>query len=103
MGVNGLHQDAEKYKKTALNDNEAKELLEKFDIALVPEQFVRQRTEVVAAASQIGYPVVLKGMGANLLHKPTGVWYTSIFWMPKPLKTQFRKSPPKQRMNWKGF
>jgi len=69
MGVNGLHQDAEKYKKTALNDNEAKALLEKFDIALVPELSVRERTEVVAAARQIGFPVVLKGTGANLLHK----------------------------------
>ena len=40
-----------------------------FDIALVPERFVRRQTEVVAAARKIGFPVVLKGMGANLLHK----------------------------------
>jgi succinyl-CoA synthetase beta subunit len=69
MGIHALHQDAEKYKKTALDDTEAKRLLEKFDIALVPERFVRRPTEVVAAARQIGFPVVLKGMGANLLHK----------------------------------
>jgi acyl-CoA synthetase (NDP forming) len=69
MRVNGLHQDAEKYKKTALSDTEAKGLLEKFDIALVPERFVRKATEVVAAARKIGFPVVLKGLGANLLHK----------------------------------
>jgi acyl-CoA synthetase (NDP forming) len=69
MGVNGLQQDAEKYKKTAFSDTEAKGLLEKFDIALVPERFVRQATEVVAAARKIGFPVVLKGLGANLLHK----------------------------------
>ncbi|MBW2335156.1 MAG: acetate--CoA ligase family protein [Deltaproteobacteria bacterium] len=69
MGVNSLHQDSEKYKKTALSNNEVKGLLEKFDIALVPELFVHQRMEVVAAARKIGFPVVLKGMGANLLHK----------------------------------
>ena len=69
MRVNGLHQDTEKYKKVALSDTEAKGLLEKFDIALVPELFVRQATEVVAAARKIGFPVVLKGLGANLLHK----------------------------------
>jgi acyl-CoA synthetase (NDP forming) len=69
MRVNGLHQDAEKYKKIALSDTEAKGLLEKFDIALVPERFVRKATEVVAAARKIGFPVVLKGLGANLLHK----------------------------------
>ena len=69
MRVNGLHQDTEKYKKVALSDTEAKGLLEKFDIALVPELFVRQATEVVAAARKIGFPVVVKGLGANLLHK----------------------------------
>ena len=64
-----MHQDSENNKKTVLNDAEAKELLKKFDIALVPEQFVRRRTDVVAAARKIGFPVVVKGMGANLLHK----------------------------------
>ncbi len=64
-----MHQNPENNKKTALSDKEAKGLLEKFDIALVPELFVRQATEVVAAARKIGFPVVLKGLGANLLHK----------------------------------
>jgi acyl-CoA synthetase (NDP forming) len=69
MGIHALHQSPEKNKKIALNAAEAKGLLEKFDIALVPERFVHRRTEVIAAARQIGFPVVLKGMGANLLHK----------------------------------
>jgi acyl-CoA synthetase (NDP forming) len=69
MGIHLLHQNPENTKKTALNGEEAKGLLEKFDIALVPERFVRRRSEVVAAARQIGFPVVLKGEGANLLHK----------------------------------
>ena len=69
MGIHALHQDPENNKKTALNDTEAKRLLEKFDIALAPELFVRQPSEVVAAARKIGFPVVLKGLGANLLHK----------------------------------
>jgi acyl-CoA synthetase (NDP forming) len=64
-----LHQDSKKNKKNASNAAEAKGLLEKFDIAVVPERFVRRPTEVIAAARQIGFPVVLKGMGANLLHK----------------------------------
>ncbi len=69
MGVNGLHQDTEKYKKTALSDNEAKGLLEKFDIAFPPERFVPQRKDVAAAAASLGYPVVLKGIGTELMHK----------------------------------
>jgi predicted CoA-binding protein len=55
--------------KIALNDSEAKRLLEKFGIALPPERFVSSRSGVVAAAGSIGYPVVLKGIGAKLMHK----------------------------------
>ena len=69
MGVNGLHQDPDNNEKTALNDAKAKRLLEAFDIALVPERLVRRQSEVVAAAQDIGFPVVVKGMGSNLLHK----------------------------------
>jgi len=69
MGKHALHQDPDNNKKTALNSEEARKLLEKFDIALVPERFVRRQTEVVAAARDIGFPLVVKGMGANLLHK----------------------------------
>ena len=103
MGIHALYQDPQNSKKTALNDREAKRLLEKFDIVMVPERFVRRQSEVVAAARKIGFPVVLKGTGANLLTKPTGAWYISICWMPRLLKKQFRKSPPKQQRNWKGF
>jgi len=55
--------------KIALNDGKAKRLLEKFEIALPPERFVSSREDVVAAADSIGYPVVLKGIGAKLMHK----------------------------------
>ncbi len=64
-----MHQDSDNNKKTALNGEKTKEFLEKFDIALVPERFAHRPSEVVAAARQIGFPVVLKGIGANLLHK----------------------------------
>jgi acyl-CoA synthetase (NDP forming) len=55
--------------KIALNDSKAKRLLEKFEIALPPERFVSSRADVVAAADSMGYPVVLKGIGAKLMHK----------------------------------
>jgi len=55
--------------KIALNDSQAKHLLKRFGIALPPEQFVAQRQDVVAAADRLGYPVVLKGIGARLMHK----------------------------------
>jgi acyl-CoA synthetase (NDP forming) len=64
-----LHQNPGIYKGTALNDTEANQLLKKYDIALVTERFVHRQTDVAAAAHQIGFPVVLKGTGPNLLHK----------------------------------
>ncbi|MEE4265662.1 MAG: acetate--CoA ligase family protein, partial [Desulfobacteraceae bacterium] len=55
--------------KIALNDSEAKHLLEKFGIALPPERFVSSIADVAAAADSMGYPVVLKGIGVRLMHK----------------------------------
>ena len=55
--------------KIALNNNHAKRLLKRYGIALPPEQFLAQREDVVPAADRLGYPVVLKGIGAKLMHK----------------------------------
>jgi acyl-CoA synthetase (NDP forming) len=55
--------------KTALSDREAKRLLAEVDIALPPERFVSSQVAVAAAADSMGYPVVLKGIGARLMHK----------------------------------
>ena len=65
-GRRALEHDTE---KIALNDSQAKQLLKKFGIALPPERFVSRREDVAAAADSIGYPVVLKGIGAKLMHK----------------------------------
>ena len=65
-GRHALEQNTE---KIALNNGQAKLLLEKFGIAMPPEQFVSGPEDVAAAADDIGYPVVLKGIGAKLMHK----------------------------------
>ena len=64
-----LYQDMKNTEKTALSDNEAEQLLGKFEIAMVPQRFVGRQIDVSAAARQLGFPVVLKGSGPNLLHK----------------------------------
>jgi acyl-CoA synthetase (NDP forming) len=75
-----LKQHPVNNKKTALSDTEAKELLEKFGIVLAPERFVHQDTEVAIAARDIGFPVVVKGVGANLLHKTErGLVHLNLF------------------------
>jgi acyl-CoA synthetase (NDP forming) len=53
----------------ALNEHESKQMLGACGVPVVKEQVVQNPAQAVAAAEQIGYPVVLKGLGANLLHK----------------------------------
>lgn len=53
----------------ALNENEAKKVLRLFGIPVVEETVALSVEEAVAAADTVGYPVVLKGLGSDLLHK----------------------------------
>jgi acyl-CoA synthetase (NDP forming) len=55
--------------KSVLKEKDARHLLENFGIRFVPEEYVDRQADVVSAAQKIGFPVVLKGIGASLLHK----------------------------------
>ncbi len=55
--------------RTALADADAKQLLAAHGIPLVSEIRAASPAEAGAAASKTGFPVVLKGYGADLLHK----------------------------------
>ena len=77
--MNNMEQHQKKEKR-ALNNTEAKELLKKFGIPMVHDQFVDRRGDVISAAREIGYPVVLKGMGQKLLHKTDrGLVHLNLF------------------------
>jgi acetyltransferase len=54
---------------TALNEVESKALLQAFGIPLPPERLVTNADQSVAAAEEIGFPVVLKAVSAALPHK----------------------------------
>ena len=58
-----------KSEKHALTDREAKEFLTEFGIPFIPEANVERQSEVMSAAGKFGFPVVVKGVGKNLLHK----------------------------------
>ena len=58
-----------KSEKHALTDREAKEFLTEFGIPFIPEANVERQSEVMSAAGKFGFPVVVKGIGKNLLHK----------------------------------
>ncbi len=55
--------------KTALNERQSKALLAEYGIPVVREKVVHHPSEAAEAADQLGYPVVIKGMGKTLLHK----------------------------------
>ena len=62
------------------NENEAKKFLEKFGIPIVTERIVGNPKDAVKAAQEIGFPVVLKGLGSSLLHKTEmGIVHLSLF------------------------
>jgi acyl-CoA synthetase (NDP forming) len=55
--------------KPALSEWDAKQLLAAYDIRTPRENLVETADAAVRAADAIGYPVVLKGCGAQLAHK----------------------------------
>jgi len=60
---------AKSQKRMALTEAEAKEVLKKYGIPVVEEKVVKTIEEIEIAAKEIGYPVVLKGLGFRLTHK----------------------------------
>ena len=62
-------EDALKRGAKTLSENESKKLLSEYGIPVTQEKTVRTEKDAVAAASEIGYPVVLKGSGEELTHK----------------------------------
>lgn len=62
-------EDALKRGAKTLSENESKHLLAEYGIPITKEKVVATIEEAVAAASEIGYPVVLKGSGEELSHK----------------------------------
>ncbi len=55
--------------KTYLNEYESKLLLKEYGIPVIHEIVASNEDEAVEAAQKTGFPVVLKGLGATLLHK----------------------------------
>jgi acyl-CoA synthetase (NDP forming) len=55
--------------KGPINEADAKRMLSEAGVPFAPERVVRTRGEAVAAAREIGFPVVLKVLSADISHK----------------------------------
>ncbi|RLC24567.1 MAG: CoA-binding protein, partial [Deltaproteobacteria bacterium] len=53
----------------SITENEAKKIFKLFHIPVVEEKKETNINRVLDACGKIGFPVVLKGMGQNILHK----------------------------------
>ena len=62
-------QRAQEGGRRVLSELESRDLLAGYGLPLVAGQAVKTSAEAVQAAEQLGYPVVLKGVGADLAHK----------------------------------
>lgn len=55
--------------REALNEAESKQLLRHYGVPVVQEAVATTEDEAVALAQRMGWPIVLKGLGARLTHK----------------------------------
>lgn len=69
MRIHKMMSDIKKGAITGLNEAEAKLLLKEYGIPVVPEKMAANDREAVSAAVELGYPVVVKGLGSALTHK----------------------------------
>ena len=69
MGVEELIQSVQREERVALTEAESKTLLKSYGIPVVEEIVVTDEDSAVSGAQGLGYPVVLKGLGARLTHK----------------------------------
>ena len=69
MNIQALLADIKNMTKPAINESEAKALLKEFGVPVVPEVVVADDSAAISAARELGYPVVVKGLGSTLAHK----------------------------------
>lgn len=67
--AHALLQDALRDGREWLDEAEAKQVLEAYGVAVVPTVRVRDAEEAAAAAGNLGYPVALKILSPQILHK----------------------------------
>lgn len=69
MNIAEVLQSKLETNQTVLTEFESKELLEEIGISIPKQKLTMNKEETLAAAEEIGYPVVLKLMAEDIVHK----------------------------------
>lgn len=69
MHPSNIIKKAIEARQVALSEAQSKQLLQYYGVDVVREWLVKDESEAVLQAREIGFPVVLKGHGAKLTHK----------------------------------
>ena len=69
MGIDNILNQALQSGQPALTEFQAKQVLDRYQIPVIAERVAATPDEAVQCAAEIGFPVVLKGLGSKLLHK----------------------------------
>ena len=69
MDLNAFIKNALESGRTGLTEAASKSILGRYGVPVVAETIVATAADAAAAAVDFGFPVVLKGIGENLLHK----------------------------------
>jgi len=64
-----IFSEAKRSGAHTLTEHEAKRVLEAYGIAVTRERVARDRREAVGAAEELGYPVVMKILSTDVMHK----------------------------------
>ena len=69
MTKNAILNQARKEKRTQLTEIESKELLKEAGIPIVESRLAQTKTEAVSLSKKMGFPVVLKIVSPDVIHK----------------------------------
>ena len=102
LGVAELIDRAKKESRTSLTEAESKTLLHYYGIPVVEESIVVDEEEAVLQSCEMGFPVVLKGLGAKLTHKTERGLVKVNLRSPEDVRRAYREIKTSAGEDWEG-
>ncbi|RJQ65895.1 MAG: CoA-binding protein [Desulfobacteraceae bacterium] len=88
--------------RACLNEAESKEILRHYDVPVVAEAIAAGEPEAVEKAGRIGFPLVLKALGANLTHKTERGLVRINLQSVEELRQAYRQLQSAAGQDWEG-